>query len=293
MAGAGRQADEQGRAVDPARRGLVGGGETALDGIRHEVLAGDGEPAVRPRLTDELEGRHEPVVDDVLEGAEREAVVEDGRRRRGVEPLGRPYERLGVLGLVAAAGAQGRDAAGPALAVTAAEGGLAAGGVAAGEPTRRLGSGLAGRPALVDEGVHDREGADVLGTVEAVAAVGALRADDAVAALPRAEGGDADPGQLGGTLDGVHRLPQPAQRVAHPLFGLVAEPLEGRREQRGDELRPALELEVRPVGDGRALTGVAPDPVTVRTKVMVSFATTVAFSPRSANRSPGTRSMTR
>ena len=248
---------------------------------------------MRPGLTDEREGRHEPVVDDVLERAEGEAGVEDRRRRRGVEPLGRADERLGVLGLVATAGSQRGDPTATALTVTPSEGGLAAGGVAAREPTGRLGGGLAGGPPLVDEGVHDREGADVLGAVEAVAAVGALRADDPVAALPGAEGGDADPGQLRRTLDGVHRLPQPAQGVSHALLGLVAELLEGRREQRGDELGQPLELEVGAVGDGRALGRGVRRSVIVRTNVMVSLATTVAFSPRSANLSPGTCSMTR
>ena len=89
-------------------------------------------------------------------------------------------------------------------------------------------------------------------------------------------------------------LPQPAQaRPRMPCLGLVAELLEGRREQRGHDLADPLELEVGAVGDRRAVVDAAASGVMVRTKVIVSLATTVEFSPRSANRSPGTCSMTR
>ena len=155
---------------------------------------------MRPLIPDPLEHRHQPVVDDVLEGAEREAGIEHRRRRRAVEALGGADECLRVLRLDPGAGrALGRGAAVAA----------ALAGVARGEPVECLGGGLPRRPAFVDKGIHDRERPHVVRSVEPVAAVGALRADDAVAALPGAERRDADAGQLGGSLDGVHGGPSP------------------------------------------------------------------------------------
>ena len=72
-----------------------------MDGGARGVLGGDIESVLRPGPAEGHERRHEQVVDDRLERALREHLVEDRTRGRDVHVGGRGQEALDEVGLAA------------------------------------------------------------------------------------------------------------------------------------------------------------------------------------------------
>ena len=136
--------------------------QPALDEVAGEVLVADGELAALPAPADLAEQGQDDVA-DAGHGAAREGGVEQGVEARGVERLGGGDERLEQRPRVG-----GRD-----------------------DLARRLGDrecgGLRGREAAGHVGLHRADAALVGRRVQAVAAGAALRLQEPVPALPRAQ----------------------------------------------------------------------------------------------------------
>ncbi len=159
------------------------------------VLGGHVDASVGPGRAELDERRHQQVIDDGLEGALGEHLVERGTGGSDVEVRSGLHEALHEGRLPRMRGLIGQ--AQGCVRRHGHDGDLAG---------KDCPTGFAGGPAGLGQLAYAHERGDGVVVVEPVARSGALWPDHAVAALPGTDEGNADAGADRGLLDAVHAL---------------------------------------------------------------------------------------
>ena len=187
------QAHDHARSADVGRRRVEGRCQPTLDRRADEVLAGDGDDAAVPRVAQDQQRGHQPVVGDVLVVVTPEHLRQQPLQRADIELLRDPDQGVDVADRFPfdrrGFGRPCRRGLGD-------------------RPGRRarphlLGS-QPGRPACGDQRPHRREPRDGGVVVQAVAALAADRLDHVVTAFPHPQRVGGDAGHRRGVLDRVH-----------------------------------------------------------------------------------------